>query len=127
MVLRAADANVARNLSRDLDMDIDKLFPAMRTLLNKGTAKDRKIFLNEVNDALLSGKAEFTDELVDAAGVAGQEGFDAATARTRAGFGAMDEAAIQKVRDKIKKFAPTADKAAELEKSIIGSLSSYEK
>ena len=42
---------------------------------------------------------------------------------TRAGFGAMDEAAIQKVRDKIKKFAPTADKAAELEKSIIGSLS----
>ena len=122
--LRAADANVARNLSRDLDMDIDKMFPAMRTVLNKGTAKDRKIFLNEVNDALLSGKAEFTDELVDAAGkVAGQEGFDAATARTRAGFGAMDEAAIQKVRDKIKKFAPTADKAAELEKSIIGSLS----
>ena len=57
--LRAADANVARNLSRDLDMDIDKLFPAMRTVLNKGTAKDRKVFLNEVNDALLSGTAEF--------------------------------------------------------------------
>ena len=56
----------------------------MRTVLNKGTAKDRKIFLNEVNDALLSGKAEFTDELVDAAGkVAGQEGFDAATARNK--------------------------------------------
>ena len=102
--LRAADANVARNLSRDLDMDIDKLFPAMRTVLNKGTAKDRKVFLNEVNDALLSGTAEF-----DAKGVAT--------------FGKMDDALIKKVRDKIKQFAPTPDKAAELEKSIIGSLS----
>ena len=102
--LRAADANVARNLSRDLDMDIDKLFPAMRTVLNKGSAKERKVFLNEVNDALLSGKAEF-----DAKGVAT--------------FGEMDKALIQKVRDKIKKFAPTADKAAEIEKGIVGSLS----
>jgi hypothetical protein len=102
--LRAADANVARNLSRDLDMDIDKLFPAMRTVLNKGSAKERKIFLNEVNDALLSGKAEF-----DAKGVAT--------------FGEMDKALIKKVRDKIKKFAPTADKAAEIEKGIVGSLS----
>jgi len=102
--LRAADANVARNLSRDLDMDIDKLFPAMRTVLNKGSAKERKIFLNEVNDALLSGKAEF-----NAKGVAT--------------FGEMDKALIQKVRDKIKKFAPTANKAVEIEKSIVGSLS----
>ena len=102
--LRAADANVARNLSRDLDMDIDKLFPAMRTVLNKASAKDRKVFLNEVNDALLSGKAEF-----DAKGVAT--------------FGEMDKALIKKVRDKIKKFAPTADKAAEIEKGIVGSLS----
>jgi len=102
--LRAADANVARNLSRDLDMDIDKLFPAMRTVLNKGSAKERKVFLNEVNDALLSGKAEF-----DAKGVAT--------------FGEMDKALIKKVRDKIKKFAPTADKAAEIEKGIVGSLS----
>ena len=102
--LRAADANVARNLSRDLDMDIDKLFPAMRTVLNKGSAKERKIFLNEVNDALLSGKAEF-----NAKGVAT--------------FGEMDKALIKKVRDKIKKFAPTADKAAEIEKGIVGSLS----
>jgi len=102
--LRAADANVARNLSRDLDMDIDKLFPAMRTVLNKGSAKERKVFLNEVNDALLSGKAEF-----DAKGVAT--------------FGEMDKALIKKVRDKIKQFAPTADKAAEIEKGIVGSLS----
>ena len=55
--LRAADANVARNLSRDLDMDIDKLFPPMRTVFNKQTAKERKEFLGEVNDALLSGRS----------------------------------------------------------------------
>ena len=35
----------------------------------------------------------------------------------------MDDAAIQKVRDKIKQFAPNPEKAAELEKSIIGGLS----
>ena len=102
--MRAADANVARNLSRDLDMDIDKLFPPMRTVMNKVSAKERKVFLEEVNDALLSGRAEF-----DAQGVAQ--------------FGEMDAALIQKVRDKIKKLAPTADKADEIEKSIIGSLS----
>ena len=101
--LRAADANEARNLSRQLDMDIDKLFPPMRTVMNKLSAKERKIFLEEVNDALLSGKAEFGEELVDAAGkTASQEGFDVATARTRAQFGEMDEALLQKVKDKVK-------------------------
>jgi len=102
--MRAADANVARNLSRDLDMDIDKLFPPMRTVMDKVSAKERKVFLEEVNDALLSGRAEF-----DAQGVAQ--------------FGEMDAALIQKVRDKIKKLAPTAQKADEIEKSIIGGLS----
>lgn len=102
--LRAADANVARNLSRDLDMDIDKLFPPMRTVMNKVSAKDRKEFLNEVNDALLSGKAEFNSKGV-------------------AQFGDMDAAMIKKVRAKIKKFAPNAEKAAEIEKNIVGGLS----
>jgi hypothetical protein len=102
--LRAADANVARNLSRELDMDIDKLFPPMRTVMNKVSAKERKVFLEEVNDAMLSGRAEF-----DAKGVAQ--------------FGEMDAALIQKVRDKIKKLAPNAEKAVEIEKSIVGGLS----
>ena len=107
-----------------LDMDIDKLFPAMRTVFNKGSAKERKQFLEEVNDALLSGKAEFSGEALDAAGrTASQEGFDAATARTRAQFGEMDEALLQKVKDKVRKFAPNANKADEIQKSIIGSLS----
>ena len=94
---QAADANVARNLSRDLDVDVDKLFPPMRTMFNKQTAKERTEFLGEVNDALLSGEAKLGDDGI-------------------ATFGEMDKAMIQKVRDKIKKFAPTADKAAELEK-----------
>ena len=102
--LRAADANVARNLSRELDMDIDKLFPPMRTVMNKVSAKERKVFLEEVNDALLSGKAEFN-------------------AKGAAEFGEMDQALINKVRDKIKKLAPNAEKAAEIETSIVGGLS----
>ena len=122
--LRAADANVARNLSRELDMDIDKLFPPMRTVMNKLSAKERKIFLEEVNDAMLSGKAEFSNELVDAAGkTAAQEGFDPKTARAMAQFGEMDEALLQKVKDKIKKLAPNASKADEIQKGIISSLS----
>jgi hypothetical protein len=101
---QAADANVARNLSRDLDVDVDKLFPPMRTVFNKQNAKERSVFLGEVNDALLSGEAKLGDDGV-------------------AAFGKMDDAAIQKVRDKIKQFAPNPEKAAELEKSIIGGLS----
>jgi hypothetical protein len=101
---QAADANVARNLSRDLDVDVDKLFPPMRTVFNKQNAKERSTFLGEVNDALLSGEAKLGDDGV-------------------AAFGKMDDAAIQKVRDKIRQFAPTPQAAEELEKSIIGGLS----
>ena len=101
---QAADANVARNFSRDLDVDIDKLFPPMRTVFNKQSAKERTKFLGDVNDALLSGEAKLGDDGV-------------------AAFGDMDAAMIQKVKDQIKKFAPTADKAKELEVSILGGLS----
>ncbi len=101
---QAADANIARNLSRDLDVDIDKLFPPMRTVFNKQSAKERTKFLGDVNDALLSGEARLGDDGV-------------------AAFGDMDAAMIQKVKDQIKKFAPNADKAKELEVSILGGLS----
>ena len=101
---QAADANVARNLSRELDTDIDKLFPPMRTVFNKQTAAERTKFLGDVNDALLSGEARLGDDGV-------------------AAFGEIDEVAKQKVIDGIRKFAPNADVAAELEKSILGGLS----
>ena len=101
---QAADANVARNLSRELDVDIDKLFPPMRTVFNKQSAKERTKFLGDVNDALLSGEAKLSDEGV-------------------AAFGEIDAAAKQRVRDGIRKFAPNAQAAEELEKSILGGLS----
>jgi len=41
---QALDANVARNLSRELDVDVDKLFPPMRTVFNKQSAADRTTF-----------------------------------------------------------------------------------
>ena len=101
---QAADANVARNLSRDLDVDIDRMFPPMRTVFNKQSAKERTKFLGDVNDALLSGEARLADDGV-------------------ATFGEIDAAAKQRVLEGIRKFAPTKEAAAELEKSILGGLS----
>ena len=101
---QAADANVARNLSRELDVDIDKLFPPMRTVFNKQSAKERTKFLGDVNDALLSGEARLGDDGV-------------------AAFGEIDAAAKQRVKDGIRKFAPNPQAAEELEKSILGGLS----
>jgi hypothetical protein len=101
---QAADANVARNLSRELDSDIDKMFPPMRTVFNKQSAKERTDFLGDVNDALLSGEAKLGDDGI-------------------ATFGEIDAAAKQKVIEGIKKFAPNADAAKELEVSILGGLS----
>jgi len=101
---RAADANVARTISRELDVDIDSLFPPMRTVFNKQTAAERTNFLNAVNDALLSGKAELDD-----AGIAT--------------FGKMDKDALLKVDDLIQKFAKDSKQADELRISIFGGLS----
>ena len=101
---QAADANVARNLSQDLDVDIDKLFPPMRTVFNKQSAKERAAFLGDVNDALLSGEARLGDDGV-------------------AAFGEIDNAAKQRVIEGIRKFAPNRQVAEELEKSILGGLS----
>ena len=98
---RAADANVARTLSRELDVNIDAMFPPMRTVFNKQTAAERTKFLNVVNDALLSGKAELDD-----AGVAT--------------FGKMDDKAVLKVDEFIDKFAKNAEQADELRVKIIG-------
>jgi hypothetical protein len=146
---QAADANVARNLSRDLDTDIDKLFPPMRTVFNKQSAADRTKFLTEVNDALVSGTPTLTREgekrVLNAEGkklfsAASPEAEDLIIQRMKetdlnkytqvidsnrmiAQFGDMDAAMVQKVRDKIKKFAPNAQAAEELEKSIFGGLS----
>ena len=53
---KAADANIARNISRDLELNIDAIFPHYRTIRNKQTlGKDRDVFLKEINDLMFSG------------------------------------------------------------------------
>ena len=101
---QGANANVARNLSRELDTDIDALFPPMRTVLNSQSASQRNAFLEQVNELLLSGKAELDD--------AG-----------KATFGKMDGSQREQLREVIKKFAPNAEKAAEIDSSIVSGLS----
>ena len=59
---RAADAAGARNISRELDQAIDKVFPPIRTVLNQGDAANRKKLLSQINDLMLSGKAELDDQ-----------------------------------------------------------------
>ena len=59
---RAADAAGARNISRELDQAIDKVFPPIRTVMNKADAEKRKQMLTQINDLLLSGKAELDDQ-----------------------------------------------------------------
>ena len=59
---QAADTTAARNLSRDLEIDIDKLFPFFRNIGNKQTAKQKDEFLKDLNDALLSGEAKLSDD-----------------------------------------------------------------
>jgi len=54
--LRSGDTIVAKNISRDTDRLIDAVFPAWRTVANAQSAKNRNIFLEEVNDLLTSGK-----------------------------------------------------------------------
>ena len=59
---RAADAAGARNISRELDQAIDKVFSPMRTVMNKADAEKRKQMLTQINDLMLSGKAELDDQ-----------------------------------------------------------------
>jgi len=58
---RAADAAGARNISRELDQAIDKIFPPIRTVLNQGEAAKRKQMLTKINDLLLSGDPKLDD------------------------------------------------------------------
>jgi hypothetical protein len=102
---RSADANVARTLSRELEVDIDKLFPPMKTMFDKQPlTKARKEFLQLVNDTMLSGKAELDD--------AG-----------KTVFGRMDEAKLTQLKEAIRKFAANREEAEEVVTSLVGGLS----
>jgi len=56
--LRAADVNLAQNISRSLDKNIDKVFRPLKTVFNKQTAQARNETLEKLNDALLSGSPD---------------------------------------------------------------------
>ena len=52
---RAADLNLAQEVSRTLERDIDRIFPPIKTVFNKQKANERETTLNLINDLLLSG------------------------------------------------------------------------
>jgi hypothetical protein len=58
---RSVDVNLAQQVSRTLDQDIDSIFPAWKTVANKQTAKERNETLAKLNDLLLSGEPTIDD------------------------------------------------------------------
>ena len=58
---RSADSVAAKNVSRELDLSIDKIFPPMRNIFNRTNQKNRDKLLAEINDLLLSGDAQIDD------------------------------------------------------------------
>jgi hypothetical protein len=58
---RSADAVKAKNISRELDIAIDKIFPPFRNIANRTSQKKRDALLKDVNDLLLSGDAQIDD------------------------------------------------------------------
>ena len=98
---RAADANIARNISKDLELNIDAIFPSIRTMLNKNTlGKDRDIFLKEVNDLLFSGTPSI----------------DPVSGATT--FGKMSDRQLLKVENTIRKYQTSKAKGDVVLKNI---------
>ena len=58
---RSADSIKAKNISRELDIAIDKIFPPFRNIANRVNQKKRDALLKDVNDLLLSGDAQIDD------------------------------------------------------------------
>ena len=111
---QAVDTTVARNLSRDLEIDIDKLFPFFRNIGNKQTAKQKDEFLKDLNDALLSGEAKLGDDGVATFGEMERRILD----KDGNLIGGLD-----KIRRTIDEFAPDKATADALDVSITGGLS----
>jgi len=58
---RSSDAVAAKNISRELDIAIDKVFPPLRNAFNRTNQKSRDALLKDINDLLLSGEAQIDD------------------------------------------------------------------
>tara|TARA_R100000951_G_scaffold24324_1_gene20538 strand:+ start:1394 stop:5263 length:3870 start_codon:yes stop_codon:yes gene_type:complete len=59
---RSADVNFAQQVSRQLDKNIDAIFPAFKTVTNKLVAKDRNNLLRSLNEAMLSGSPKVDEK-----------------------------------------------------------------
>jgi hypothetical protein len=97
---RSVDLNLAQEISRTLDEDIDSIFPAWKTVADKKTAKKRIESLERINNLLLSG-----DPIIDDVG--------------KVTFGNLDETLKKEVIDDLKNAG--ADK--ETIQSILSGLS----
>ena len=82
---RAGDVNYAGEVARSLDKHIDAIFPFVINPFNKMGNNGRKEFMKELNDVLLSGKADI--------GVTGK--FD---------FGDLDPEMVKNLTTKMKKM-----------------------
>ena len=102
---KAADANIARNISRDLELNIDAIFPSMRTIMNKQTlGKDRDVFLKEINDLMFSGTPSI----------------DPTSGMTV--FGKMSDRQLLKVEDIIRKYQTSKGQGDAVLKNIYSQL-----
>jgi hypothetical protein len=79
---RAADLNRAVQLSRAVDKDVDRMFPAMKRMLDKSTREEKYKMLGDLEDVMFSGTPA-----IDAAG--------------RATMGVMDEGMMKNIGAKM--------------------------
>ena len=60
-----ADTNRAMELVKNLDNEIDKMFPTLKTTFSKSTGKEKSVVLKEINDTLFDGNLD--DEISEQA------------------------------------------------------------
>ena len=61
-----ADTNFAMEQVKRIDQEVDKMFPEVKTFLNKTTEDERGTFLKEINDLIFAGdlKKEIGDDIL---------------------------------------------------------------
>jgi hypothetical protein len=55
---KMADTNAAMELVKNIDREIDSMFPTLKTTFSKSTGKEKSIILKEINDTLFSGQLD---------------------------------------------------------------------
>ena len=112
--LKAQDVNVAQNLSRNLELNIDQMFPFFRNIGNKMAQKERTKFLGEVNETLLSGEARLGDDGLTTFGEMQKRIIDEKSGKLIGG--------IDKMVETIRKYAPSQEAAQNIEKNMLANM-----